>query len=187
MHRRNNKGFTLIEVAVTITVLAISLSVVMGSMSSIYSRRMQTCAVDINTMIAKCRVNTVSRSSEAWLRIEENADGITVVYGEGDEDVEVVLAGKSMLRGSFVDSLGGTHELDTEELYIAFERGTGKMKTVAAAAAISGEDTTIPGYVTEIIISCAGDSRTITLVPETGKHFLALTMSEAGYTGEDDI
>ena len=153
--------------------MAIATVMVVTSMSSVHNRSMQACAAEVNSMVAKCRINSLSRAGDVWLKISQESDGIYAAYYENGVELDVVKAGKKILNGSFTDSNGTSHSLDsTGPLYISFYKGTGKLRTVQDSAAIAGASSSISTYSEEIVISFADNSRSVIIIPETGKHYL---------------
>lgn len=86
MLKDNNKGFTLIEMIVTLAVMAV-LMVIMGySISILTNSRAKGCADDLYTAIQGARTEAMAKDGEISLIITAKDDGIYVKLNTGNEN-----------------------------------------------------------------------------------------------------
>lgn len=167
-----NKGFSLIELIVTVAILAISSVLVVSSFSSVQIKNMQKCAAELDALISQSRVGAMSRAGDVYLELRQGTDGIYAAYcesGGGTDLREEEKIGKSMLSVGWTDSSGITHDLSDGNLYLAFDRSTGALLPLSRSFAMAGEsgaDTDCIG----ITVYYGENSRTVVLIPVTGKH-----------------
>ena len=174
---RHNKGFTLIELIVVIMIMAISAAVVVSSISSVYTRNMQQCAIEIDALLSRCRISAMSRAGNVYLELWQGTDGIYAAYcesGGGSGDIrEEEKVGKSMLSITWTDSGGTTHDLSAGSLYLAFDRGTGALLPLSRSFAMASDTFSPLLNCTDISVTHGTSQRTVVLVPVTGKHYIS--------------
>jgi len=165
---RDNRGFTLLELVVVITIMGILMSLATISAFPSYSARARRCASQTDMLITKCRIGCLSRAENVYLTLHTDSDGkIIGDYYENDGvlvSADVLSEGRALMTYT-VKSSGGTAEtrnLGDSPLTLSFSRSTGAFKA-------------LPGgnYCTAINVLCGGRTYTIALTPSTGAHELS--------------
>ena len=162
---RSSKGFTLIELVVTITILVIFISIVSLSVYPSYSANAKRCAAQTDALISKCRLGVLSRTGNVHLTIHSDLNGnIIGDYYEADSTPisTDTLADKKVSMAYTLKNTDGTSRttnISAAPLVLSFNRSTGEFKAQSDGS-----------YCTAITISCGGKTYTITLVPSTGTH-----------------
>ncbi|NLT14346.1 MAG: type II secretion system protein [Clostridiales bacterium] len=168
--RRNDRGFTLVEILVVVAIMGVLAGVLSLSLNTVFSSRARRCAYSTDAYIDMCRINTLSRAGNVY--IELTLDGDDRVVGSYYEDsdptdgVPPVLKSTELLSGGGVEviyKVGGTNYTlsSSTPLTLAFNRETGGLKPVSGT-----------NYCTEIRV-ISGRTYTITLVPSTGGHYIS--------------
>ena len=85
MVKDNNKGYTLIEMIVTIAIMAVVMVVMGYSLSILTNSRAKGCADDLYTAIQSARTEAMAKEGEISLIITAPTDGIYVKLNTGDE------------------------------------------------------------------------------------------------------
>jgi prepilin-type N-terminal cleavage/methylation domain-containing protein len=151
--REKNKGFSLIELIVVVALLAILSSIVASSLAPLFTTRARQAAMSADSLISKCKIYSMGRKGEVYVRIYTDANG--KIIGEYIEDttlVETTVLGSSGVK------------LSVDEVYISFKRSTGGLD-------VFGPDMTTPPTSTNAIsFSSGGKTYTITLLASTGRH-----------------
>lgn len=167
---RRNKGFSMIELIVILAVLGISATLIGGSISQIFSLDQKQCATELNAVLSRCKIGSMSRAGDVYLVVSAEADGVYSTYYENDAVAERQKIGKHSLSLTYTDETGASHTVsETEPLYLAFQRTTGAFLTVGQAhkLADSAADASLQNYYCTVIR--VGGYR-VELVPMTGRH-----------------
>ena len=123
--KRNNNGFSLIELIVTICVMAVVTSVGLLSFGLVSGRRVISCAEEISGYIGKTRVEALSRDN-AELEIWVAADGVYVNLSLGATAGQDTKVGKTNIAVKYKTSTGAEVTLtETQRLSLSFDRGSG--------------------------------------------------------------
>lgn len=129
----NKKGMSLIELCVSMAIMATLIAVVIGSISVIFRARAKTAAEKISSTISQCKINTLSGiDNEFSLSYDEDerqyvcrlskkgaANTYSQVYKEeylGNSRVSIAVGDKSVLDGA--------------ELKIRFSNNDGKVEKI---------------------------------------------------------
>jgi len=171
---KNNKGFTLIELVIVVAIIAISLTFVSGSLSSIFSLDNKKCIRNIDASLSICRVNAISREGNIYMKIVQKTDGIYCEFYENGSLASSEKVGKPKVPLTIVPSSGSDMELtQTNALYLSFHRDTGGFMTMSGAKHLEDSSVTIENDYCEKI-SAKGSQETISvvLVAPTGKHYV---------------
>lgn len=160
--RNNQKGFSMIELIVTIAIMAVVTTGGVLSFSLVTGRQVIGCTEEIVSYISQTKVQALSRA-DAQLEIFVKNDGVYVNLSVEGRDVKV---GKSGLQVKYKTQNGAEMTLsETDRLKLTFDRSSGAFLALA--------DGTVDGsYCVEITVENGRHSRTIILVPQTGKYYV---------------
>ena len=162
--KKNDKGFTFIEIVVVIVVIGIVAGISALSLGSLNSASAKNCSSQLNAYISKCRVASLSRAGEVYIKIKMQDGKVIGEYYEGGTLKETKTLSNGRAKVSYkVDEI--TSELsDGQELKLSFNRSTGALNPQT----VGGED-----YCTDIYITGGTKTYTISIVSATGKHSLS--------------
>ncbi|MCL2638871.1 MAG: prepilin-type N-terminal cleavage/methylation domain-containing protein [Oscillospiraceae bacterium] len=83
---KNKKGFTLIEILVVLALIGVSMGVVGISSSSTATNNLRKCTNAVNSMLARCRVNSLYRAEPVFVEFAVSGGNIVGRYFESDAD-----------------------------------------------------------------------------------------------------
>ena len=201
--KRNNKGFSLIELMVVIAMLVIFVGVMATSLAPMFARQAQTAAATMNEMLAKCKVYSMTYSGETYLRlyVERPASGMSVtdvtssrttrIYAEiwhNDEIIQTELLSSRRVDIRFSGSASGVTRLTNADYWISFSRTTGALDTCGFNYNTSNGDITGPtsanninaslpaqAWTRRFLFSDGGRTYEVQIIPQTGKHEVVRT------------
>lgn len=174
---RDNKGYTIIELLVVIALIAVGVGAFTISVGIIASNNVRSCAIDIETMISKGKINSNYREPRVYIVIRVSDDGASLIceYFEGglDNGTGGTLAETKVLgsAGINVNTTGFTTA--GLPVRLAFDRSTGEMLELGASGLFEPFD---PANLTanakaRITLTNLGGTRYIVeLTPFTGVH-----------------
>ncbi len=169
--KKNNAGFTLVEVMVVVAILAVCTGIIGLSTSAVSSTRAKSCANEICSLLSECRFDSMSRSGTRYVRIYAADDGIhAALYtdedGSGDEYSSALVSdeiiGSARLAVSCSIDGGDAAPLDSAGVCIAYARSTGAQLSAGASTGVCSSIAVTGGSMTYIL----------TLYPSTGTHEL---------------
>lgn len=170
MNKKNrNKGFSLIEIIVTIAVMAIVTGATMSIYSWIKSHRIKNIAENISDAIGDVRTKTLSKGDSYELIIRKNASGKyeTVISSSSGSETNDI--GKVGTIYCVSDDGLTKYEVGTDyEIHLAFSKSDGSFSTIK----VKKSDGTLLDITNEIHIEYAGLSKNIKLKELTGKHYI---------------
>lgn len=181
MKKLNKSGMSMIELIVVITIFAIMICILPMSISSVFTMNAKKCADDIDTALSLCKVNSMSRSGDVYMRIVKETDGIYVESYVDDVVTERDKIGNSSLSVLVYDSSAepSMYNLEDGAIYFSFNRSNGSCCTISTAINLShlpddglddAEETEL--YYTSLVVRGYNKSYVIRLEWPTGKHFV---------------
>lgn len=170
--RRNQKGFTLVELIVTVVIMSIVITVSLVSFSLVVGQNIKGCTSDLQGYIAKTRVESLSRA-EARMTISSTGYGVYVNLslkdGSGSWIGRDDKIGRPAIDITYKtdDGTGNDYTVsDANKLVLSFDRSSGAFKPLPAT--VAGSDGT--NYCTEILLKQGDRTRKIIMYPQTGKY-----------------
>ncbi|MCL2697064.1 MAG: type II secretion system GspH family protein [Oscillospiraceae bacterium] len=79
---KKNKGFTLIEILVVLALIGVSIGVLGISSSSSAANNLRKCTNSVNSMIARCRINSMYRAEPVFVEFIVSGGNIVGRYHE---------------------------------------------------------------------------------------------------------
>lgn len=162
---RNQKGFTIIELIVVITIGVVLTGVITISLGYLGSWRLEKCAKNLEVGLAQSRAAALSRD-DTGLDLS-NVDGqiILELYNEpkkiiGDGSISITWKrqqGKDVVMSELAQG---------ESLRLSFDRSSG------AFLPLEGSESGNPVYCTAILMERRDKKKTVVLVPATGKFYV---------------
>ena len=187
--KEKNKGYTLVELVVVVSIMAILLTIIVPNVSIIWSFRAKRAANSIATALDKTKVEAMNRLV-GEMKLEKRSDGYYITYyldrGKraadiSEEDAEQI--GPARLRISYTTEDEMVHELsEGEPLILTYDRDTGAFRPIQSNVVTqsqvneylkNNQDIAFPDtghYCKSIIVSGGARSRVITLIKDTGKY-----------------
>lgn len=178
MNKKNrNKGFTLIELIVTIAIMAIVTGATMSVYSFIKTNRLRALSENVNDVISDLRSATLAKSGNYSLTISYDSSKksyiaqITKSETKPDGSVSHIMYKTKSIgtKGEiYCKDSGSEYKLsDGYSINIRFNKADGSFSAVNFSK--SGHTV---NNVTEIYVEYAGNVKTVKLITLTGKHYI---------------
>ena len=196
---KKNKGFTLVEMIVVVSIFAILLGILVPSLNSILGFRVQRATDSIAAALDQTKIEASSRLVGA-LKLEKRTDGYYISYildrGKVDgkdnikvnENEEKIAPSKTFI--SYYVKGDSTERSITEgnPIVLTYDRSSGAFLPLMKADGwesesfdvlwhVQHEDSYLKSmqldenqYCSKIVVKGGSRTRTITLIPETGKY-----------------
>ncbi|MEG1741306.1 MAG: type II secretion system protein [Acetivibrio sp.] len=165
--KTENKGFSMIELIIVITVLSILISGSLGTLQYISYGNTKKCAAAINTALNQVQLENMSKSDTTYLYIyREDKNCYLKIWNQDVSSKKDLTNGKKIANGSVSisykeEATGNEIPLDPQNpasfLKIAYDKGTG-----AFLDSLPYSEIILEGRV----------SYRIQLVKKTGKHYI---------------
>lgn len=151
--KRNNKGYTLVEMIIVIAIMAVLAGIVSIGLSSILGIKVTQCTENMENTINKVRVSTMGRE-EVTLKFYQDSDGkyyaeIKTIKGHGSntsEETTTKMVGKSGIDVKFTTDSAVTDPTDSSvetlsnansnAINISFDRSSGQIKLDASGKCV---------------------------------------------------
>lgn len=164
--KRNNRGFTLVEIIIVVAIIGALTGIISMSISSVYSTKARRCASEMDAFISMCKVNVMSRAGTIAITLDVDDNGcIRGTYYENGVSKDSRVFSDANVSATFTVNGVTTDLSPTDTLTLSFDRNTGGFKP-------QGEISGVSTYCTAIDITC-GRTYVITLVPSTGNHSIS--------------
>lgn len=176
--KKSNTGFSLIEMIVTIAIMAVVLGGAISIYSLINSSRLNSMAENIDDAISDTRSRTLAKSGEYRLKIYANGDDIKAVVQKKNgavwDDIETTILGKSNVKVTFKDDHSNNVEIKDGTsgwyLIVSFNKSDGTFNKIQTAT--NGSGTLRDIGANEVYVTYANKTKTIKMLKETGKHYI---------------
>lgn len=161
--QKDNNGITLVEVLIVVAILSIAVGMAGISVSLLYSRDSEHAAKTINTMLEKCRMNSLSREGNFTFELDtENTECVIMP----DSDTEELPA-----RVTYsLESEGGYDFSSNKVIEIAFDKSTGKVSGLKADGV--SVDIKNVNLIRMNAVNLSGKRASVVLIVATGKHYV---------------
>lgn len=193
--RKDTRGFSLIELVITMGIMAVFASAIIGGLSYMNAGRTKKASAKLNNEISGIQTATMTKKGETYLYVYRTSDGVytsTVNSGVAEYDTRASLdagyaAGK-FGRTKICDSSvkitgkkdpaggagGGAASIDlstTNMLKIGYSKGTGAFTYSNEGTVDAGKTKSeMPFY--SVIEMSGKETFKIQMVKATGKHFV---------------
>lgn len=172
MKKRDNKGFSIIEIIVTLAIMAIITASAVSIYSWISKNKIRSMAGNVNSAISDVRSKTLSKSGNWQLIIKKDSTGKYVaIINQTDNAGNVSSENKTIAdygKISVMTLHAGVYTLDEQfELHISFKKADGSVDEMA----VYRSGTRIDEIKGEIKLEYSNLSRTVKLIKNTGKHY----------------
>ena len=166
MVRRDNRGISLVEIMIVITIMAIVGSVGLMGLNAMSGRPAQQTAQKLIYSLERHRVTAMGKVDASYiLRVEASGKIVCEerVKNEGAESVTIVDVGTKRVKLSYELADGTILDMAPgSTLLFQFDRGSGAFKTMGTAG----------GNITRLIVKSGGREVKVRLVKLTGKVYL---------------
>lgn len=197
---KKNRGFTLVEMIVVVSIFAILLGIMIPSLNSILGFRVQRATESIAAALDQTKIEASGRLVGA-MKLEKRSDGYYISYildrgkvGDKDniktnENEEKIAPSKTSISYYIKNSSEEKYLTDENpSIVITYDRAsgaflplmktkTGEWEEFKVLNAVQNEDSYLSSmqldgnqYCRKIVIKGGSRTRTITLIPETGKY-----------------
>lgn len=163
--KKSNRGFTLIELIVVLTILGIAAGLVGLTVGTTVFAKTKGTATYVNMLISECRMGCLTKTGNVYLRLTLDDNKLVGNYYEADSVVSTDSFSISGITVNYTTQTGSADPVsttltDATSLDISFDRSTGGLKQQSDGS-----------YCTSIVFT-AGRVYTIEFVPITGMHWL---------------
>ena len=172
--KKNNKGFSLVELIVVIALIGVLAALVAPTLQNLFSSEAKKCSSQINSLISKCKIFSMGRQGDVYIRIYEENGNIMGDYVEGSNVISTEQLGGSRAKVSATDPNGAASYSITAatSLYISFNRATGGLRFFGSSQPSAGSwpTGTIESGTAEIEVVAGTKTYTVEIISSTGRH-----------------
>lgn len=172
---KNNKGLTMIELIVVISIMVVMTGIVTISMNFLPAHRVSSCTRELKLFLNRGRVESMSRENMV-LKVAKAGDGSYAIWENGKEVKKI---GSSGISICYEDSSGQSHDIGAgEALVVSFDRASGALRPLIQEVKADGTlvyQTDEAGnyiYCNRITIGNSRKQEHLVLVRATGKIYM---------------
>lgn len=177
--KKSNTGFSLIEMIVTIAIMAVVLGGAISIYSLINSSRLNSMAENIDDAISDTRSRTLAKSGEYQLKIYADGGNIKATVqkmnGATWENFETTTLGRDNVHVTLKD-VPSNNEVEIKEgssgyyLIVSFNKSDGTFNKIKIVKNGSATESDVADN--EVYVSYANKTKTIKMLKDTGKHYI---------------
>lgn len=173
-NEKNNKGFSMIELIVTIAIMALVTGISVSIYSWIKTNQIESVANKINSALSSVRSDTLTKAETYEMSIEGTSDDVVIIIRKLDGVTEIGRETIKLGKAATIYCIGtdsNKYKITTGgayKLYIGFNRADGSFSRIQFTSFTAG--TSVIPITNDIHIEYAGLYRRISLKKETGKH-----------------
>ena len=184
--RKNDKGYTLIELIVVIAILAVMIGIGILSISLLLGTQAKGCAQKVSGQLNETKTGCLSRFNETMTLQYRTKGSDPAIESDGYYTENFVYsidkdANKYALTNSEIRKMGSKNVVITVFLSdgSSFELGTTRSVTISfnrsngAFEKVIVDGTQTNHYIEKMTFSSGAHTYTISMVTETGKHTLS--------------
>lgn len=163
----NNKGLSLVEVIIVVCIMTVLTAMVSIGVGSVMTKPADECAEKIVSSINGARVSAMGKKSYDVV-IKQDSSGAEIFIELNGNSKKIGRKGITITcTKKKKDGTGATSfDLSTKKsITLSFDRSTGGFKPVKVGTDPADADV----FLTEIVVSMGSRSKTIQLIPITGK------------------
>lgn len=177
--KKNNAGFSLIELIVVISVMVILTAVGGTWIVRLSGYRARECASKISSSLTQAKVQSMSKSvnlgDSYWMLERDASDNKYYVTTHTPTSHERIKVGKtSNISVKYVDNAGTEHDIATGSYFVlAYARNTGEiftcLKNTIPSSSSDYKDASDSEGVKQIMVTNGSRTYTIDITAKTGK------------------
>lgn len=166
--KRDNKGFSLIEMVVVLAIMLVMTGAIMMSVSSLYSQQVKRATRTIDSLLTDTKTLTMAKTS-SYFSLRKDGD---YYYAETTDGTKKQLSNNKTLTVKYKLKSGTSYiDVATTPVAISYQKSSGAFDK-AGSVNVDGSVNlrSVDDYVDMFIISCGNREMKIKLYPKTGKH-----------------
>lgn len=167
-NKKNNQGFSLIELIVVIAIIAIVAGISTYSFNNVTTHRVKTFVNECDALLSQCKIETMSGAHDVSFIITKDDSKWIAILNKNGSTIERP-ASKSKNFKCEITISGEPYPIEIEYLDLTFDRTTGRIESVYYREHIYGRTIDAIGC-TKITVSNAVGEKSIVLIPQTGHH-----------------
>lgn len=168
--KKNNKGFSLIELIVVMAVIAIVAAISTYSYNNVTIHRVKTFINECDALLAQCKIETMSGEDTAF-RIEKNNNGVIAYLDKNGGSIERIASkSKNFTCHAKIIDASGEKSIEIKAITLSFDRSTGQMQLESYKLENGWNVNGAGSECTKITIANAVGEKSIILIPQTGYH-----------------
>lgn len=134
--KKNNKGYTLVETIIVISMIAVLSSIAVLSLSIVKGARTKKAATSLNSQLASLRLNTMGKSADLCIKLYYDATSKEYIVQQGSSSdgtlTNFVASGDPLSLGTqikinYINDAGVTYAVDEIGMIIQFNKSDGSV------------------------------------------------------------
>ena len=165
-NEKNDRGYSLVELIVVISIMAIMVGLLSLGISVMFSKDAEAVAKAIDDELSEARMLSMSKSGkfEMVLHIDGGDPPVNTIVIKRDD---VLYKTVTLKKGASLTVSYGSESKNSGDIAFEFDKGNGSVKNIGGAAFTSGVCT-----ITATSTRLSSKTATVDLVAATGRHYL---------------